>query len=540
MKAFYICLTFFLINIKISSQSIQDNLIKSHFSTYISQFSIDEESHNSFLPLINLDTIKNRKSISVNRKNWLYKKIFLENLLILEGEKYKLLSSPIFDLTLGKDFSHNKNTFTNTRGYVLYGSLGKKIKIFSLFKENQAVFPNYLNEFILSNKVVPGQGYARNFGQDGFDYSMSSGHLTYNINKMFSIQFGHGKHFIGQGYRSLLLSDNSFNYPFLRVQTKLRNIQYTNLYAEFQDLRYFTNNNLPDTDQLGYPKKYMSSHYLSYNFNSKFNISLYESVIWRMNHAPGVSGFDINYLNPIVFFRPIEFSINSPDNVLLGLNSSYLIANSAMIYAQIVLDEFSLNDLRKNNGFWANKYGYQIGCKSSDIYNIKNLYFQAEFNLVRPYTYAHHNPQQNYAHYNQPLAHPLGANFSELLFILNYKKSKWEFSSKFTIAKYGGSFINDSISYGNDVYQSTGQFIEPNGFSYAGRPSDFGIKMYQGNYTTVNTRMLSIAYILNPLTNLKINFQIINRDFTDEQSKMTTNFFNFGLKSDLFNYYYDF
>ena len=64
--------------------------------------------------------------------------------------------------------------------------------------------------------------------------------------------------------------------------------------------------------------------------------------------------------------------------------------------------------------------------------------------------------------------------------------------------------------------------------------------MYQGNYTTVNTRMLSIAYILNPLTNLKINFQIINRDFTDEQSKMTTNFFNFGLKSDLFNYYYDF
>ena len=72
---------------------------------------------------------------------------------------------------------------------------------------------------------------------------------------------------------------------------------------------------------MGYAKKYMSSHYLSINATKKLNISLFESVIWRMNHAPGSSGFDVNYLNPIVMLRPYEFSVNSPDNVLVGLNS---------------------------------------------------------------------------------------------------------------------------------------------------------------------------------------------------------------------------
>ena len=27
------------------------------------------------------------------------------------------------------------------------------------------------------------------------------------------------------------------------------------------------------------------------------------------------NGFDINYLNPIIFFRPVEYSLNSPNNV---------------------------------------------------------------------------------------------------------------------------------------------------------------------------------------------------------------------------------
>ena len=325
------------------------------------------------------------------------------------------------------------------------------------------------------------------------------------------------------------------------IQTDLGKIQYTNLYAEFMDINYFRTHGSDNKDQIGYPKKYMSSHYLSYNLSSKFNISLYESVIWRMNHAPGSRGFDVNYLNPISLLRPIEFSLNSPDNVLIGISSKYVFEKS-YLYSQLIVDEFSLEDLKKNNGFWGNKYGYQIGFKKFNSLSINNLTFQVEYNYVRPYTYAHHNPQQNYAHYNQPLAHPLGANFSEMLFILHYKIQKLEILAKYVSAQYGGKIINDPTSYGNDLFYSTGNYAEENDLVNmgSGRPSDFGIEMYQGNHSFVKYLNFNSSYVLNPLSNLKISLSYTLRNFKNDHEQINTSFISFGLMTDLFNNYYDF
>ena len=503
--------------------------------------------HTSFIPIIKSDLKFNIDSILKNKNNsdypnWFLKKLFSEHFIILKGDDYRVVASPILNLSSGKELNEDKNTFTNTRGFLIEGDLGNKISFSSLFAENQSIFPNYLDAFIRKNRVVPGQGYARDFKETGFDYAMSSGFVSCRANKMFAVQFGHGKHFIGDGYRSLLLSDNTFNYPYLRIQTTFWKVQYTNLYTEFQDINYFLNNGLDNYDQMGYAKKYMSSHYLSINATKKLNISLFESVIWRMNHGPGSSGFDVNYLNPIAMLRPLEYSINSPDNVLVGLSAKYKLPFSSYVYGQLVLDEFSLTDLRQNNGFWANKFGYQLGFKMFNVLGVEDLTLQTEYNFVRPYAYAHHNPQQNYAHYNQSLAHPLGANFSEFLIITNYKWKRWEFDGKLIFAKYGSQFKGDKTSFGNDLYMSTGNFADESGFQNVGigRPSDFGIEMYQGNLTTVSLKNFNIAYVVNPRTNLKVNLGITLRDFESEETEMQTKFINFGIKSDLFNHYYDF
>ena len=501
--------------------------------------------HTSFKPALKSSISFSTDSLLLsnypnNYKNKYLKNFFSDYLFTLRGDDYYVTVSPIISFTLGVETIEKKNTFNNTRGYLVEGVLGEKISFSTSFSENQSVFPNYLDTLIRKNNVVPGQGYARIFKNTGFDYAMSSGYVSYKPNKMFLLQFGHGKHFIGDGYRSLLLSDNSFNYPFLKIQTNFSKIQYTNLYCELMDINYFKTHLTDNIDQMGYPKKYLSSHYLSYNFTTKFNISLFESVVWRMNHAPGAKGFDINYLNPIAMLRPIEYSLNSPDNVLIGLNSKYIFKKS-YLYGQLIIDEFSLKDLRKDNGFWGNKIGYQFGYKIFDALSIKRLSLQAEYNYVRPYTYAHHNPQQNYAHYNQPLAHPLGANFSELLFLLNYKYHRLEISGKIIFSKYGGKILNDPTSYGNDLYFSTGNYAEQEGLIAmgSGRPSDFGIQIYQGNLTKIEYKSLNISYIINPLTNLKLNFGLVLRNQNNENGSLNTRFFNFGLISDIFNYYYD-
>jgi hypothetical protein len=505
----------------------------------------DPNIHTSFKPILNSSLSFASDSVIESNyqstyKNWYLRKTFSEHLIVLEGGNYKVIASSIINFSKGKELIDSKNTFANSRGYLIEGDLGKKISFSTSFVENQAIFPNYLDESIRKNNVVPGQGYARDFKETGFDYAMSSGYVTYRPNNMFAVQFGHGKNFIGDGYRSLLLSDNTFNYPYLKIQTTFWKVQYTNLYAELMDINYFATHGLPNWDQMGYPKKYMSAHYLSLNATKKLNISLYEAVIWRMNHAPGSSGFDVNYLNPIAMLRPIEFSVNSPDNVLVGVNTKYAFESSYM-YGQLVLDEFSINDLRANDGFWANKIGYQLGYKIFDPFNIDRLTLQTEYNYVRPYTYAHHNPQQNYAHYNQPLAHPLGANFSELLFMANYKWKRFEIDAKIMFAKYGGDFKGDTVSYGSNVYFSTGNYAQEAGLvgMGSGRPSDYGIEMYQGNLTTIDCKSLNVSYIINPYTNLKINLGLTLRNSHNDDEDVKSQFINFGIMSDLFNHYYD-
>ena len=96
----------------------------------------------------------------------------------------------------------------------------------------------------------------------------------------------------------MILSDNAFNYPYLRIQTKVGIFQYTNFYMEHMDL--ISN----PSEEYTYDKKYMSLHHLSANISDRLNIGIFESIVWENTRTPEFSGFDISYLNPIIFLRP--------------------------------------------------------------------------------------------------------------------------------------------------------------------------------------------------------------------------------------------
>src|SRR5690606_6397940 len=77
------------------------------------------------------------------------------------------------------------------------------------------------------------------------------------------------------------------------------------------------------------------------------------------------------------------------------------------------------------------------GFRGFDAFGIKDLNFLAEYNTARPYTYAHFDPVSNYSNYGQPLAHPWGANFRELVGIVNYSYKRFDFSVQGTWGQYG-------------------------------------------------------------------------------------------------------
>jgi hypothetical protein len=298
-------------------------------------------------------------------------------------------------------------------------------------------------------------------------------------------------------------------------------IKYQVLYNQYIDIR----ENIPD---IGYPRKYSTTHYLSWAISKRVNLSFFDAIVWQATDSLGrYRGFDIQYLNPIIFLRPVEFSVGSPDNALLGLNLSVVVGKHNVLYGQLILDEFKLSEVTAGNGWWGNKQGFQLGFKTYDPFGIENLYLQTEYNWVRPYTYSQRDPLKNYGHYNQPIAHPYGANFWEYLIITEYNYKRLFFNYQFTYSLYGDD--PPGMNYGKDIYKD-----------YNTRVSDYGNYIGQGIKTNLIYNEVKVSYLVNPAYNLNITLGYVNRQTITDAGTDMTNYIYFGLRTSLRNLYYDF
>lgn len=499
---------------------------------------VDSLGHTQMRPLNpfrygkHLDSIPNdlRWEKPLGRDAWLLNVIFNDEVVDLRRSDFSLRINPLFDVTLGQDdLLTDVSPYQNTRGIALQGQIGHNVAFYTDFVESQTRLPYYVDEWVNDRfrrpqAVIPGMGIPKEFkGEDDqYDFGVASGWFNWQISKIFNAQFGYGKNFVGEGYRSLLLSDNAFNYPYFRFQTRVWKIQYTNLFAQLQDV----NSRLSDGT---FPRKMMASHYLSVNIGKRLNVGLYETVIY--SDSLGTRGLDWAYANPILFYRPIEFAQGSRGgNVIMGLQASYRVNAQLQWYGQFALDEFVLDELRAGDGWWGNKFGVQLGVKGQ-LEN-PDLFYRLEFNTVRPYTYGHTTVLQNYAHYNQALAHPLGANFREWVAQLNYYQGRWFAEAQVNAQTQG--LDEPGRHWGADVYLSNRD-----------REQDRGNSIGQGIATTNLIMQLRAGWIINPSYNLRLEAGLTVRDFAPEldtalQTASQTTYFYFGLRTPLGNTYQDF
>jgi hypothetical protein len=503
------------LNLKLGKQIYFDSTLRVHtalgpnFSNEISRDSITRDSlYQSLYPA----------SKEWQHKNWVYRKLFVEHLIEVNNSDYTFYLDFLPDLQIGKQGS--KTTWLNTRGFEIGGTIGKQFAFTSHFFEDQGKFADYYTKFATDNRVIPGQGRARAYGKSGFDYGYSGGTLSYTPSKYVNFQLGYDKNFIGDGYRSLLLSDNSFNYPFVKITATLGQVRYMAMYAQFIDFYDHFDLELLNDDN-PYPKKYGIFHYLSWNATRRLSIGLFENVMWEPR------GLEFSYVNPFVFARPVEFANGSPDKVIVGTNLSYKISDRYVVYGQFMLNEFRGKDFFSGKGHWATKHGEQIGIKGFDLFKVNNLNAQIEFNTVRPYSYSSKEHFTNYGHYNQPLAHPFGANFREFLGIVNYRIKRFDARIQVNSATYGLDL--NGLNYGKDIYKS-----------YGTRVSEEGIFIGNGLKTKFLYVDAKLAYVLNPKTDLRIELGATSRQEKNDQINDQQRFITIGLRSSFRNLYSDF
>jgi hypothetical protein len=432
------------------------------------------------------------------------------NLLEVNNKDLFLVINPVLNASVGKEKGNPNTLFLNTRGIALRGMISRKVGFHLQLTDNQERAPMYVQRFINERQAVPGQGFYKLNSTGTTDYFEMKASVSWNVAKFIDMQFGYDKNFIGDGYRSLFLSDFSNNALFLKINTRIWKFNYENLFFElYPKLRRPVPAGATDSV---YERKYARMSHLSINATKWLNVGLFEGIMFgRKNH------FDFQYLIPVMFLRPMEQHTGSGDNAVLGINAKANIRKRIQLYGQLMLDEFKLSELTGGRNWWANKYGYQVGLKYIDAFGLKNVDIQLEDNRVRPFTYSHYEDAAAYTHYNQPFAHPLGANFQEYIGIVKAQPYKKLYLQAKVIHYYQG-LDSAGLNMGASPFEL-----------YTTRPRDYGFKVGGGDRATCTYVNTTASYEIKE--NLFIEGSFTLRNYKVQSGyTANTNFFSIGIR----------
>ena len=441
------------------------------------------------------------------------------NLYEVHVKDFDLVINPVIQVTVSKEKDNDETLYQNTRGLNLRGRIANKIGFYAYITDNQEKTPFYVRDFVNARRAVPGAGFYKDFKGTGYDYFDARGYFTFNVTKYIDVTFGYDRNFIGNGHRSMFLSDFGNSNLFLKLNTRIWKFNYQNLFMELHN----ADNRIGDK-LIG--KKYAAMHHLDVNVTKWLNIGLFEGVIFGRKDR-----FDFGYLNPIIFYRSIEQQNGSFDNSVAGLDAKANIGKGIQFYGQLSLDEFLLSEIKNNRGWWANKWGIQLGAKYIDAFGIANLDLQLEHNRVRPFTYSHRDSVANYTHYNQPLAHPLMANFSEFIGMARYQPApKWLAVGKLIYYTQGRDSSNQS--YGSNIFY-------PNVPPF--RQGDFGYDIGSGWKTNVFLASFLLSYELRENLFLELNAVVRKQETkTAPLISNNTSVISFGVRWNMHRREFDF
>jgi len=477
---------------------------------------VDEYNINSLL-------MNNSEWVSGSKEGFLSKKPILKsfyktqpNLLEINNKDFFLVVNPVLQIHQAIEPGYDDGIFLNSRGVTVRGLVGRKVGFSSFITDNQERGPQFFQQYVAANRAVPGAGFYKTFKKTGVDYFDARGYITFNAAKFIDFQFGYDKNFIGNGYRSLFLSDWGNSYLFAKINTRIWKLNYQNIFMEL----------MPQFKKSGdslLPRKYAAMHHLSMNVTKWLNIGLFEGVIFgRKNH------FDFQYLNPIIFYRHIEGTVGSPDNAVAGLDFKANVAHRFQFYGQFLLDEFVLSQVRNNPTSWVNKFGIQLGAKYIDAFGVKNLDLQGEMNRVRPFTYSHYDTIANYTHYNQPLTHPLGASFQEFIGIARYQPApKWYIYVK-GIYYYQG-LDSAGRNFGGNIFKD-----------YKTRAGETGFTVGGGSKATCFNGYLQVSYEFRQNLFFDVSLQHRNYSIANVPGESNTTLVTAGVRLNMFKRDYDF
>jgi hypothetical protein len=431
------------------------------------------------------------------------------NFAEVNKEKFFFALNPMFMIEQSGENNNDRPVYHYAGGANFRGMIGRGFGFYASAVRNVEAPPSFVRDWIDQHNAVPGAGRYDTYHHNGYVYWDVRGGLTFKALKYFDFQIAYDRNYLGNGYRSLLLSDFAKNYVFGKVTTRIWKFQYTHIYTPF--IPQFENERV-EKHPVG--RRMTAFHHLSINATKWLNVAFFQSVSI-------VDRNDWLYMIPVIYYPVASIKSNKPANNIGGFEFKANVAKKAQVYGQLLVDNLKFKELTKGSGWWNNRFGVQLGAKTINLFGIDNLDLQLEMNAVRPFTYAA-DSLGSYTHYNQPLAHPLGANFFEGIGILRYQPHK-RINTSLRLITWKQGIDSSEVSNGGNIRK------EP-----TLRSHDFGYTIPSGVESTgINTQFL-FTYEL--LENLFVDGSVLVRRLSFENNfapDRNTAVFTIGMRMNL-------
>lgn len=444
-----------------------------------------------------------------------------------EKENTTLYISPLIDFSIGDDVNRSSKDkaklFRNVRGAFVSGSIGDKFSFLFSFAENQARFMDFESNYFKQsgeyyvktggynrvNAVIPGGSRTKDFKVDAFDYAYSIGMVNYQATKRLRFEFGNQNNFVGAGYRSLLLSDHTIAALGLRTTYQFNEKwSYQWLIKNHRNLYRKPKTKFVESP---YENKLYSAVYMTYKPIKSFAVSLFSGANALIGDSLIKHSLQWQSALPIPIINTDIALNNKIMNGIVGLNLEWAL-EKWRFYGQVVADRLNVGT----------GIAGQLGVYYFDAFSVKNWTVQLESNIVPKNFYADDNSKLSYSNAQLALAHPKGNNFAEILFRTGYEWKR--FYASFTGIFYQNLNKSDLGELGsNAIISQNVMAVTPQELEYA-----------------THYEKIELGYRFNSKYNGTIYFSFTNRISTDGTNKSIQQFVMAGLRTSLFNQYFDF
>lgn len=476
--------------------------------------------HTGLRPIIesraDLHNVMGHRRDTIPQYYWITEKLFKEHLVQVKEGGFHLVVDPAFRFEVGLDYREASDYVEdavlqqNSRGFRIAADLGPTVSFQSMFMENQATPPDYLFYYSQQHGVMPGQGRIKNFNQRGLDFAWATGNVSWTPRPWINAQLGQGRHFVGNGYRSVLLSDNASPYPYVKLsaQTNNKRFQYTAIFAKLQQVARADRLPTGDAGESLFWWKRATFLHLSANLGP-LQLAVFEGTMWKTINKDGVMPFNAMQLNPVPGLNTAVNGFEGRNTQLLGVDAKYRVTDRVFAYGQ-----YALTDPGRA------RYAWQAGLQWFDLLR-KDLHLLAEYNQATPFAYTKEDPRMSWTHDNQPMASPLGTGYTELVVRADYgiRQRIW-FQGELSWMEHPWGTAMAEVA-GGDIFGPT-------------QPTGEEGRTYRRLFAGANA-----SYRLNQMYNMQLTLGYSMRDLQPGVPGRDSGYFFLAFHTGLFNRYYD-